>query len=317
MQWDNRVDTRWRNDVTKWTRRDVLASVVAGGAAVTATGWATLGITSPAMAAEKKGAGMRFGLVTYQWGKDWDLPTLLANLVRANTLGVELRTTHKHGVEPTLTANEREVVRKRFVDAGVTCVGIGSDERFDNPDPAVVKKALEATKAFIQLSHDIGGSGVKVKPDRFWPDVPREKTITQIGKALNELGEFAQGFGQQVRLEVHGQCQELPTIKAIMDIADHSSVGVCWNSNPTDLKGGGLKHNFQLVSQRFGATSHIHVLDSPSYPFAELLELYVGIDYEGWLLLEEGTVPADPAAALAEQKELFDKTLAAARQRAG
>jgi len=268
-------------------------------------------------AAEKRGGEIQFGLVTYQWGKDWDLPTLIANCEKTKTLGVELRTTHKHGVEPSLSDSERAEVRKRFENSPVTFVGIGSDERFDNPDPAVVKKAVDATKAFIVLSHDLGGSGVKVKPNDFRPNVPREKTIEQIGKALNELGEYAEGFGQQVRLEVHGQCQELPTIKAIMDVATHSSVAVCWNSNPTDLNGEGLEHNFNLVKDRFGATTHIHLLDAPSYPFQKLLDLYVGIDYQGWWLFEEGKVPEDIVGELSRQRELFDKMLADSRQRVG
>lgn len=293
-------------------RRDFLAVAACGAAAAALP-------TSPrrARAAEPKGGDIRFGLVTYQWGKDWDLPTLIANCAKANCLGVELRTTHKHGVEPTLSEAQRAEVRKRFADSPVTFVGIGSDERFDNPDPAVVQKAIEATKAFVLLSHDIGGTGVKVKPDRFWDRTPREQTIAQIGRALNQLGEFAEGFGQQIRLEVHGQCAELPTIKAIMDVADHPSVAVCWNSNPQDLQGAGLEHNFNLVKDRLGATAHIHVLDSPTYPFAQLLDLYVQLDYQGWWLLEEGKVPEDPAAALAEQRKLFDKLLADSRRRVG
>jgi len=273
--------------------------------------------THTVSAAEKKGANIQYGLVTYQWAKDWDLPTLIANCTQTNVLGVELRTTHTHGVEPILNAMQRSEVRKRFEDSPVKCVGIGSDERFDNPDPAKVKQAIAASKAFIELSHDIGGSGVKVKPDRFWPDVPQEQTIEQIGKSLNELGEFAEGFGQQVRLEVHGQCAELPTIAAIMQVADHPSVGVCWNSNPQDLKGEGLEHNFNLVKDRFGATAHIHLLEMPEYPFAKLLDLYVGIDFNGWLMLEEGKIPADPVSELAKQRVLFDKLLAESQARVG
>lgn len=296
-----------------WTRREMLGTAAGTLAAIGGTWmWPT------AIAAqEKKGGSIRFGLVTYQWGKDWDLPTLIANLVKTKVMGVELRTTHKHGVEPVLNDAQRQEVRKRFVDSGVTCLGIGSDERFDNPDPAVVQKAIEASKAFVQLSHDIGGTGVKVKPDRFWPNVPREQTIEQIGKALNELGEYAEGFGQQIRLEVHGQCQELPTIKAIMDVADNPNVAVCWNSNPTDLQGAGLEANFAMVNKRFGATSHVHVLDMKEYPFAKLFDLYVAMDYEGWWLLEEGKIPADPVTALGEQKVLFDKMLAESRARVG
>ena len=151
------------------------------------------------------GSSMKFGLVTYLWGQDWDLPTLIRNCTASKVLGVELRTTHAHKVEPSLNAAQRKEVRKRFADSPVTMVGIGSNERYDNPNPAVVAKAIEATKAFIKLSHDVGGSGVKVKPDRFHKGVEKEKTIEQIGKALNQLGEFAEGWGQEIRLEVHGQ----------------------------------------------------------------------------------------------------------------
>ena len=251
------------------------------------------------------GDNMSYGLVTYLWGEAWDLPTLIANCEKAGALGVELRTTHAHGVETTLDDKQRAAVRDRFADSDVTLVGIGSNERFDDPDPVVLKKALEATKEFIQLSHDVGSTGVKVKPDRFHANVPREKTIEQIGKSLNELGQYADGFGQQIRLEVHGQCAELPTIKAIMDIADHHSVAVCWNSNAQDLQGEGLEHNLGLVRDRFGATCHVRELDSPDYPYQQLINQLVKSDYEGWLLLESSRKPTDKVAALAAQVARF------------
>ena len=177
------------------SRRDVLKLA----AATTAASCLPLA-TVAADDKDFRGENIAFGLVTYQWGKDWDLPTLVENCRKAGCLGVELRTTHAHKVEPNLTAEQREEVRERFADSGVTLVGIGSDERFDSPDPEKLKKAIEATKEFVRLSHDVGGSGVKVKPDTFHKDVPREKTIEQIGQALNEVGEYAAGFGQQIRL---------------------------------------------------------------------------------------------------------------------
>lgn len=266
-------------------------------------------------APERRGDKMAFGLVTYMWGADWDLPTLLGNCEKAGSLGVELRTTHAHGVEPALNATQRAEVQKRFASSPVKLVGLGSNERYDSPNPAELKAAIEATKAFLTLSHDVGSSGVKVKPDRFHPTVPREKTIEQIGKALRELGQFADGLGQQVRLEVHGQCAELPTIKAIIDVAAHDSVAVCWNSNPDDLKGEGLEHNFRLVRPRFGATLHIHELQSESYPYAKLFELLVATDYEGWVLLEAEAKsrPNDRVTALGEQAKLFRKLVADAQ----
>ena len=286
------------------TRRDFLST-----SAALAAGAAAASALSPASFAGEDPPAISFGLVTYMWGADWDLPTLLKNCKKTGVLGVELRTTHAHKVEPDLDEAGREKVRNLFADSGVTFVGIGSDERFDNPDPAKVKAAIEKTKQFIRLSHDIGGSGVKVKPDKFYDNVPHEETIEQIGKALNELGEFAAGFGQQIRLEVHGQCAELPTIKAIMDVAKDDNVFVCWNSNDTDLKGDGLEKNFALVRKRFGQTVHVRELDTPTYPFQDLMNLLVKSKYEGWMLLEASSKPEDRIAALAAQKKLFDQML--------
>ncbi|MDB4517026.1 twin-arginine translocation signal domain-containing protein, partial [Crocinitomicaceae bacterium] len=81
---------------------------------------------------------MKLGMVTYLWGKDWDLPTIIANCEQSGIEGVETRTTHAHGVEPTLSSAERKDVKKRFADSPVLFVGPGSNECFDNPDPAKV-----------------------------------------------------------------------------------------------------------------------------------------------------------------------------------
>ena len=296
--------------MAKSTRRGFLSRSVSLGAAVLAGG--TLG-EALALAAEKPGSKMRFGLVTYLWGKDWDLPTLIANCEKAKVLGVELRTTHAHGVEPSLNIGQRMEVKRRFADSPVTLVGPGSNERLDDPDPEALKKAIETVKAFVKLSHDVGSSGVKVKPNSFHKSVPREQTIEQIGKALNVVGAFAADYGQQIRLEVHGQCAPLPIIKRIMDVADHPAVGVCWNCNPQDLQGEGLEHNFNLVKDRFGATVHVRELNLGSYPYQELIGVLVKMDYAGWILLEACTSPKDRVNALIQQHEVWEKMIAKAQ----
>ena len=268
---------------------------------------------SLAQAADRPGSHMNFGLVTYQWGRDWDLPTLIANCTKTKVLGVELRTTHAHRVEPTLSAQERQEVKKRFADSAMKLVGLGSNECYHHTDPAALKKAIEATKAFVKLGHDVGAGGVKVKPNDLPKSVSQEKTIEQIGKALNVVGAFAADYGQQIRLEVHGACSPLPIMKQIIDIADHPNVFICWNSNVTDLKGEGLEHNFNLVKNRFGATAHVRRLDSSDYPFEKLVAMFVKIDYRGWLLLEAGKDVPDRVKGLAEQAEMFRNMVAKAQ----
>ena len=292
------------------TRRDFLANSMGLGAALLAAEGLPAALAS---GRDKPGSGMKYGLVTYNWGKDWDLPTLIQNCTQAKVPGVEVRTTHAHGVEPALDAAQRREVKKRFDDSPVTLVGLGSNERFDHPDEAGLKAAIEATKAFVKLGRDVGASGVKVKPNSFHKNVPHEKTIEQIGKSLNIVGAFAADYGQQIRLEVHGQCSPLPIMKQIMDIADHPNVGVCWNSNAADLEGKGLEYNFNLVKDRLGATAHVRPLNNPEYPYRQLIDLYVRMDYHGWIMLEDGRVPEDPAAQLAKEAEVFKRFVADAQ----
>lgn len=250
--------------------------------------------------------GMRMGLVTYLWGKDMDLTELLNACEQSGLLGVELRTEHKHAVEPTLSATERAEIKKRFADSPVKLVGYGSNCEYHSDNPADVKKNIELTKKYIQLMHDCGGTGVKVKPNGFPKGLTREKTIEQIGKALNEVAEFGEGYGQQIRVEVHGKdTSDLPVIRDIFKIATHSNVTVCWNSNPEDLKDAGLEANFDMVKDRFGATVHVRELDDKSYPYAELIKLFSKMNYEGWILLEARTNPADKVAAMKQQLEIF------------
>ena len=259
------------------------------------------------------GSKMKFGLVTYLWGQDWDLPTLIANCEKSGILGVELRTEHAHGVESSLNAAQRREVKKRFADSPVTLLGPGTNFAFHHTDPAKLRRDIDGAKEYIKLSYDCGGSGIKVKPNDLPKGVPQEKTVEQIGKSLNELGRYAAEFDQVVRLEVHGGCSKLPIMKAIMDVAEHPRVGACWNCNSQDLDGEGLEYNFNLVKDRFGDTVHVRELNIGDYPYQELMNLFVKADYKGWILLEARTKPKDRVKALAEQRRVFGDMVAKAQ----
>lgn len=260
--------------------------------------------------AMKKKSKMKLGLVTYQWGKDWDLPTLIANCEKTGLLGVELRTQHAHGVETSLSASQRADVKKRFADSSVTCLGYGSNFDYHHADQAVVKKNIEGTKEYLKLCKDIGATGIKVKPNGLPKEVSKEKTIAQIAASLNEAGKYASDIGQVIRVEVHGKdTQELPNMKAIFEQITEKSVKMCWNCNDQDLLPPGLEGNFKSVKKWFGDTVHIRELNVGDYPYQQLMDLFVGIKYDGWMLLEARTKPDDRIAAMKEQLDLFNKMI--------
>jgi sugar phosphate isomerase/epimerase len=247
------------------------------------------------------------GLVTYNWGRDWDLPTLIANCEKTGFGGVELRSTHKHGVEPHLSTDQRREVSRRFADTNVALVGLGTACEYHAADPAVVEKNIEESKAFVRLCHDLGGGGIKVRPNKLLKDVPVEKTLEQIGRALRKVATYGDGYGVAIRLEVHGHgTQELPHIKTIMNVADHPNLFVCWNCNPQDLKGDGFDTNFDLVADQIG-TVHIHDLRSAAYPWAELVKKLKASHFTGWALLEEGKSPEDIVQAMHENRKIWQQ----------
>ena len=51
---------------------------------------------------------------------------------------------------------------------------------------------------------------------------------------------------------------------------------------------------------------HAPLLSDESYPYKELLKLLLETKYDGWVMLEDGSVPNDPVAELARQLKLFD-----------
>jgi sugar phosphate isomerase/epimerase len=232
-------------------------------------------------------------------GAQWDVPTLIDVCKKTGVAGVELRTTHKHGVEPTLSADARKDVRKRFEDAGVVPWCLGSTCEFHSPDPAVVNKNIETCKQFVQLAADAGFKGVKVRPNGLRKDVPAEKTLEQIGKALIPCGEAGEAAGVGIWVEVHGhETQRAGNIKQVMEHCGHKNVALVWNSNPEDVKNGSVVESFNMLWP-WVRSCHINDLTNDKagkYPYRDLFKKLRGIGYDRYTMCEVPRSPVDVAA---------------------
>ena len=228
---------------------------------------------------------MLLGAVTYNVLKDWDLETVINKLQEAGFEAVELRTGHKHGVEPSLGAAERNRVRRRFERSKVRLLSFGSTAEFHSPDPAVRAKHVDDAKAFIDLAHDTGAWGVKVRPNGLPKEVPQQTTIGNIGAALRELGDYGAGKGVEIWMEVHGRDTQVPAVShAILKAANHKNVGACWNSNPTDIVNGSVKPSFDLLGP-YIRNCHINEL-SNDYPWREFFSMLRKSGYDRYMLME-------------------------------
>jgi sugar phosphate isomerase/epimerase len=282
-------------------RRDFLSSVVGVPALVSVARRAS----AQTAAARPAGRGLKLGTVTYNIAKDWDIPTIIKSLAEIGMDAVELRTTHRHGVEISLSPSARAEVKKQFDGSSVKIGGLGTICEFHSPDAATLRKNIDETKEWVKLARDIGSPGVKVRPNGLPKEVPEERTLEQIGRSLAECGAFAREHGIDIQLEVHGTgTARLPRIRKILDYGqNHPAVRVCWNSNQDDLLDGGFEANFRLVQNQIGQV-HMRDLFLEEYPWQKLIGSLVEMKFDGYCFAE---IPesADPVRTLKYFRGLF------------
>jgi sugar phosphate isomerase/epimerase len=292
------------------SRRDLLRgslSVAAGALAAGAAGRVRPAAAGEAPAGAAK-AGPHIGLCTYMVGAKMDLATLIDACEKGGMEGVELRTTHAHGVEPSLDAAGREKVKAAFAKTKVKLVALGTVCEFHAAEPATVQKNIDSAREFIKLAADLGAWGIKVRPNGLRKDVPEEQCLKQIGEGIREVAEFGKEKGIVVVMEMHGGGTSLPARCAkIMEACNHPSAGLCWNSNGDEVKDGSIKESWALVGKW---VRHAHVKDlGKGFPFDELVRLMKAAGFTGYCMLETSTT-GDPVAFLKERRAIWDKLTA-------
>jgi sugar phosphate isomerase/epimerase len=239
---------------------------------------------------------LKLGLMTYRVGMKWDIGTIIKNLTEAGYEHVELRTTHAHGVEVTLSSTEREAVKKRFQDAGIA-ISLASGFRYNSTDPAVLKKNIEGTKEYIMLGHDVGALGIRV----FGDNAKDEAMLRQIGESLAEVGEFGYRNGVEIRV-----CDDGPTIGMIkknIEAANSPHVYVNWNCPMSDTEGDGFEANFNSVK---GLIKNVHLRDLYNeYPWRLFFLLLSKSGYTGYLDAEIPEFEGDVIRSLKYYRSLF------------
>ena len=231
---------------------------------------------------------MKLGMVTYNMGKDMDCPALIKFCQTVGLQGVELRTEHAHKVEIDLSREKRAEVKAMFAEGGIEIAGLGSTYEFHSKDPGEVKENVEGAIAYAQLAADVGAAGIKVRPNKCFDAATVDQTCEQIGKALRQVGTFAEGVGVQVRCEVHGNefSADPKNVRKMMDAADHKNVFVCWNSNKGEQdENGSIQANFDLLKHKI-AEVHITDIGIYQYPWQQLFDNLKAINYQGYCLAE-------------------------------
>ncbi len=265
-----------------------------------------------APAAGQSGLEFQLGCVTYNLLRNMDLEKLIQVLEPAGIAAVELRTGHRHGVEPSLGPAERAQVRERFQRSSVRLLSYGTDCEFQSNDGADRRRQADRARSFVDLASDTGALGVKVRPNGLPDGVPVATTIRNIAAGLREVGDYAATKGVEVWMEVHGPKTSEPEIAGeILALARHPNVGACWNSNPSDVRDGSVKWSMELL-RPYVRNVHINELYS-AYPWSELFRLLRESGYRRYTLAEVPESP-DPKRFLRYYKALWQQLAARAEE---
>ena len=138
---------------------------------------------------------------------------------------------------------------------------LGASTRLHEPDPRVLAAQMDEARRFIDLAHRLDAPWVRVFPDRFVPNEPREATIARIGGNLAELGGFARGSGVGVLVESHGEFTDSASLEAMMKAAGEApGIGLVWDTHHTVSAG---KEKPADTWARLGRwVHHTHIKDS-------------------------------------------------------
>ncbi|MBA4168045.1 MAG: sugar phosphate isomerase/epimerase [Chitinophagaceae bacterium] len=164
---------------------------------------------------------------------DWDLPQVIEFASAHQYKAVEIRglmreldlSKSKHFNSPASIAE----TKKMFSDKNIAIAGLGASCELHYKDPSVRQKNLDEAKRFIVIAEKLGAPMVRVFPNRFLKDIPRDESITLISERLRELGNHAVGSGVRVLMETHGDLLLSDDLLTIMQSSGNENTGLVWD----------------------------------------------------------------------------------------
>ena len=248
---------------------------------------------------------MKLCLLTYNMARGWSLPKILGFCRAAGFAGVELRVEagHAHGVELERTPAERREIRDRVEDAYLEVACIGTSSRFEYPEAARRIEQIDRTKRYVELAADLACKRLRVFGNIIPPGVRRDECVKYVGESLRVLGEFAEPFGVDVLLEMHGQFNYWGFARAAVEIAAHPRVAITYNCDPRDVVAGSVAATYSQV-RRWVRHVHMHEFGGV-YPYPELCGLLKADGYDGYLSSEVDASEATTESFLRMYAALF------------
>lgn len=261
---------------------------------------------------------MKWSLNTYRVCQDWELDRILEVAKAAGFQGIEFLMDYqqKHGIEWDASLEHRKMVKQKMDASGLEFASLTSCVTFHSLDDDERKESVRRAKKTIDMANEFGCKHVRVLGDRLPEnDADKGKVITNIGKCLGELGDYASGYGITVSMEMHSSFSDPELALRVIKVADKENVGFVFNSQfrvgatsgwglPEGAKS--IKPLYDMIS-RYITMVHTHQMDDPKQfrYYKEMFRLLKADGYSGYVSYEGAYVGPDPEKVLNLYTALF------------
>lgn len=229
----------------------------------------------------------------------WSLDEIIRNAVAWGYHGVELRGLQdemflpKH---PELTEGNRETTRKRFHDAGLQIVALGSSARLGVTESEWQKQFDEA-RAYAELAAALHCPVVRVFGGNIPEGMDKEAYFATVAERLQVLAEFARPLRVTMALETHDALVKAEDVSKILEKVAAENAGCVWDVHHSVRAGETPKQSVGFLGKRIVAT---HLKDSVvkggkiryvpvgqgDIPLIDAIKSLREIGYQGFLTFE-------------------------------
>ena len=192
---------------------------------------------------------------------------------------------------PEFAADRIEQSKKDVAAHGLRISCVSSSAHMHETDPEKHAQQLADARKFIDLASALGAPNVRV----FGNDIvgPRDQVIEHVAGALRQLGDYARPKNVTVIIESHGAFTDSPTLRLILEKANHPHVALLWDANHTFVDGKEdpaftleqlgkyVRHTHLKDSVMRGNESHYVLTGRGEVPVKKQVQLLAATGYEG------------------------------------
>jgi sugar phosphate isomerase/epimerase len=183
---------------------------------------------------------------------EWSAEAVIASAAEFGYDGLEWRGGGQGHVSPNMAPAERQQLRRRVADAGLTSLAVTAYSRFTSPDPAERATQLDELRQHLDLAADLGAQFVRTFVGQLPPGRAAAEAVPAICECLLAAAEHAAQVGVIVGAETHDDFVRSAAIAEIVNTVGHPALRAVWDVGNAFAAGEDPAQGLRLLGQYLG-----------------------------------------------------------------